>query len=62
MTAPRSDSVTDTPPSPPAEPTSDRPFGVEPTRGRGVLVLAWVLFALWLAGLIVLAIRYPARG
>jgi hypothetical protein len=39
----------------------DAPFGTEPRRGRHVLLFWGIVLTLWVAFLIVMAWRYPAR-
>lgn len=54
--------MTETLPEPSAESPSSGPYGVDPMKGRGAVMFSWLLFLLWLVLLVLLAIRYPARG
>jgi len=46
---------------PPADPSSSAPFGTRPRRRAWPLAVLIVVFSLWFALLVALALRYPAR-
>ena len=47
--------------SKPATPGADAPYGTEPRRRKGPLIVLLVLFLLWAAFLLWMALVYPAR-
>jgi hypothetical protein len=44
------------------DPANPRPYGAQQPRSRTPLIIAAALYFIWLGFLLLMAIRFPARG